>query len=111
MEQYRKVSIHLRAHGSSGMDNEKPREPKGLLGHGVMVGVVHVSPILKEGKFIDVGLSRWDGRVREPADAIHSRGNDHPMPMDCCRRWQFIGNVNANSIPLNRLDGWPVHSP
>ncbi len=60
--------------GMARVHDKHADEPHAFLGHGVVVGVVHIGAVLPEGPFVFKRLTWFDAGVAEPTDAIHAHG-------------------------------------
>ena len=55
-----------------------PRSPSCHLGHLVVMGVVHVGPMLPDGVFVFERLARLDSALGQSSHAIHALGSKRP---------------------------------
>ena len=90
--------------GSLRVDDEHAHHAHRHLHHLVGVRVIHEGPALPEHELVDEGLARWDMRLSESADAIHSVGQAHAVPMHGGVLGQFVGYENADLVALDGFD-------
>ncbi len=67
--------------------------------------VVHEGAGFGQIELIDKSLARRDARMAEPADAVHARGQDQPVPMHGGMLGQAVGDIDAHPVTLDRLNG------
>ncbi len=87
-----------------GVHDEHAHHAHGHLGHLVGVRMVHEGARLDEVELVGVGLAGRDGGAAQPVHAVHSRGNDEPVPMHCRGLGQPVGHEDADPVAFHGLD-------
>jgi hypothetical protein len=98
------VAIHAVKLRVPGMHHEEAHHSHRHLDHLVRMGVVHKGAALRERVLIDEGLAWRDVRLRQSADAVHARGQDHSVPVDRGVLGKAVGDEDAHLVPLDGLD-------
>ena len=91
------------------MNDEQSHQAERHLRHLVVMRVIHVRAVLPEREFVFECLARFDHRLRQPADAVHSVRQNDSVPVNARRRGQFVRHVNADAIAFDRFDCRSVH--
>ena len=92
------------------VDDEHPQQPQTLLGHAVVMGVVHEGAALAQRPLVPEGLARRDGALGETAHSVHAARQVHAVPVHGGGRGQPVGDVNTHPLALDRLDDGGVHT-
>ena len=72
MQQETVITINGHFFTSFRMNNEHAHQTNGQLHHLIGMRVIHVCSVLTQGKFIGVGLARFDMRLAQPAHTVHT---------------------------------------
>ena len=103
--QQREVAIGAAFGGHARMNHEHPHHAERLLRHFVAMRVVHVRAMLPQRELVAERLAGGDGRLTEPRNAIHPRGEQNAVPVHTRGRGERVGHVDAHAIALHRFDG------
>src|SRR3972149_7011901 len=87
------------------MNNKHTHHANRQLNHLVRMGVVHMSSVLIKSKFVGVGFSRLDMRLRESTHSLHPRRQQDSVPMDAGGFRQFVSDEYAHPVALHGLNG------
>ena len=107
MQHQREVPVRPRPRRLARMDHQHADEAHALLGHGILVGVIHEGAVLDGLELVAEGLARLDRPLRQARNAVHVAGQDHRMPVRDRRHLQLVRDVDPDPIALHRLDDGP----
>ena len=70
------------------------------------MGVIHEGAWPACHELVDKGLARWNLRLGESADTIHSAGQTLPVPMNGGVLRQAVGDEDAHPVAFDHFDRW-----
>ncbi|MND63945.1 hypothetical protein D3C80_552650 [compost metagenome] len=104
-EQEHEVPVHRHERRVLGMHDEKAHHPHGHLHHLVGMRVVHEGAGFHEIELVNEGFADRDMRLRQAADTVHARRQDHAVPVNRRMFGQFVSDEDTHPVTLHSFDG------